>query len=145
MRTIPVLAKGGRKPRKQPERAMQVALFQWAALASLQDRRLKLLFAIPNGFAGQVRTRSDGSKYCLAKAKMVEEGLKPGVPDIFLPVAVDRWHGLWIELKAGDNKPSEAQNAWLESLRAQEYAVYVVWDDWDDARKLIETYLAGTL
>lgn len=56
---------------------------------------------------------------------MRSEGLKSGVPDLCLPVARSGYHGLYIELKAGKNKPTDNQLAWLEVLEAQGYKTAV--------------------
>lgn len=135
MRMTKSKAKGGKTPRREPERAMQVNLFTWAKMAAGAEPRLKLLFAVPNG----------GKRDYVTAARMQAEGVKPGVPDVFLPVPAGGYHGMWIELKAGKNKPSEAQSVWLNLLRAHGYAVYVVWDEWVMAKDLIEAYLLGKL
>ena len=59
-------------------------------------------------------------------------GVKPGVPDIILPVAKQGYHGLAIELKAGKNKPTEHQLRWIEFLRSQHWYVAVCYS-WEDA------------
>ena len=57
----------------------QVTLFEWAAVYAREEPRLELMFAIPNqGGKGQEAIKRG--------KKMVKEGLKKGVPDIFLPV-----------------------------------------------------------
>ena len=38
------------------------------------------------------------------------------MPDLFLPVGRGSYHGLFIELKYGKNKPTEKQTEWLKSL-----------------------------
>lgn len=115
-----------------PEHDEQVKLFQWAELRGNQDERLKLLFAIPNGaFYGKMWT--------VAK-KMKAEGLKSGVPDIMLPVACGRFHGLFIEMKSGKNKPSENQEWWFDVLRIAGYFVNVCYSC-EEAIDTIELYL----
>ena len=126
------------KPRRrneQPEHKMQVALFKWAKLAANVDHRLNLLFAIPNGGHRDPRTA----------AQLKAEGVKSGVPDIFLPVSRAGYHGLWLELKAGKNKPTDQQTAWHKELTRQGYAVHVIHDEWTIAVQIIEDYLAGKL
>lgn len=131
MRTTKIQTKGGKKPRVEHERTMQVNLFQWAKLASGADPRLKLLFAVPNG----------GKRDYVTAARMQAEGVKAGVPDVFLPVPSHGYHGLWLELKAGKNTVSDRQEEWLHSLEKQGYAVHVVHDDWQEAQGIIEAYL----
>jgi hypothetical protein len=131
MRLTKTKAKGGKKPRREPERAMQVNLFTWAKMASGADPRLKLLFAVPNG----------GKRDYVTAARMQAEGVKPGVPDIFLPVAAHGHHGVFIELKAGKNKPSDHQTEWLLALEKGGYVSAVVYDDWQIAKQILEAYL----
>ncbi len=71
---------------------------------------------------------------------MKREGLKPGVPDLCLPVAQGNYHGLYIELKRIGETASKEQEQWIADLREQNYAAYVC-AGWDNARRLIEDYL----
>ena len=122
------------KPRRrneQPEHKMQVALFTWARLVARNNPRLNLLFAIPNGGHRDPRTA----------AQLKAEGVKAGVPDICLPVSRGGHHGLWLELKAGKNKPTEQQDNWHRELKRQGYAVHVIHDEWTIAVQIIEDYL----
>lgn len=94
------------------EHGEQAALFMWAQANFGNDPRLRLLFAIPNGGA-----RGDDQRARMIRgANMKAEGVKPGVPDVCLPVPSLRWgydayvmqeqhlfrnwyHGLFIEMK----------------------------------------------
>jgi len=86
----------------------QVALIQWADSVG---GAVGLLFAIPNG----------GHRHPAVAGKLKAEGVRAGVPDLFLPVARGGCHGLFIEMKAGKNKPTDGQLAWLDELRSQGY------------------------
>ena len=59
------------------EHEEQVALFEWAEWNKRQYPELELMFAIPNG----------GQRHVVVAKKLKDEGVKAGVPDIFLPVA----------------------------------------------------------
>ena len=149
MRFFTTKRAGGKKPHRHPERAMQVALFKWAAVVSATMPGAGLLFAIPNGayFGGEMKTLKSGKSVPLAAIRarqMKGEGMKPGVPDVMLPVARGRWHGLFVELKAGSTV-SDEQAQWHAALSAQGYCVRVVRGDWQLAAKLIEDYLAGKI
>lgn len=73
------------------------------------------LMSIPNG----------ANKSPASAAKFKREGLRPGVPDLFLPIARQGFHGLWIEMKRRKGgKLSDAQNEWIEFLRYENYAAY---------------------
>lgn len=107
----------------------QAALFQWAMLARQKYPQLELLYHIPNG----------GRRDKKEAAALKRQGVKAGVPDICLPVAIGEYHGLYIELKVGKNKTSKAQNEWIDRLREQGYCVEVCYG-WNNARKVIEDY-----
>ncbi len=123
------------------EHSQQSAVFCWAALPEVQKQypQLKWMFAIPNGFYS-----TPGQKM-----KMKAEGLRSGVPDIFLPVlaySYDKMHnyfGLFIEMKRVDKgMASYAQDEYISYLRSQGYKVEVCYG-FDEARKVIISYLGG--
>jgi hypothetical protein len=114
------------------EHTEQCALFRWADIQQRRLPALSLLFAIPNG----------GLRSKATAGKLKAEGVKAGVPDICLPVARGEYHGLWIELKAGRNKPTTTQVAWHLRLSREGYRVAVCWG-WASAREVIEEYLRG--
>lgn len=111
------------------ESAEQRALFKWAAARSATAPDLGLMFAIPNGGP---RSGHPGI--------LTAEGVKRGVPDICLPVARDRYHGLWIEMKAGRGKLTADQTRWLTMLQKQGYMVFLAYG-WAEAAEVIEAYL----
>jgi hypothetical protein len=116
------------------EAAHQTALFAWAALSCYRWPELAWMFAIPNG----------GTRNKVEAGFMKAAGVRAGVPDILLPVA--RWgkHGLWIELKVGNNKPRKNQNEWMQMLKHLGYAVVVAYS-WTQAKDYIIQYLDGDL
>ena len=75
-----------------------------------------MLFAIPNG----------GHRHKAVAAKLKAEGVRPGVPDLCLPVARGLHHGLYIELKTLKPKrnPTTEQDWWLKELANQGYATF---------------------
>ena len=111
----------------------QATLFSWAAMKSWKYPELKLLFHVPNG----------GSRGKVEAARFKAEGVKAGVPDLFLPVARGIWHGLFIELKRQKGgRVSEAQQKWLYALTRQGFYATVACG-WQEAAALIEEYLKG--
>ncbi len=115
------------------EHAEQAALFEWAARAAVELPALRWLFAIPNG----------GLRHPAVAVRMVEEGLRAGVPDVFLPVP--RWlpngdclHGLFIELKVKPNKPTPQQNEWIAYLSDAGYQAVVCYGMRDAARVILD-------
>lgn len=114
----------------QREESEQIALFQWAAMMESKYPALRLLHAIPNG----------GHRHKATAARLKAAGVKAGVPDICLPVARGDWHGLYIELKVGKNKLTEAQRRWKDDLIRYGYLALVCYG-WEEARDVIEWYL----
>ena len=141
----------------ESEHSHQVALMAWAAANRGNDRRLHLLFAIPNG----------GERNKIVASRMKAEGVRSGVPDLFLPVVGQKWskpdygitwyHGLFIEMKkpaaqykrkAAKDKwdtggVSEEQKIWLNMLEQQGYKCVVCYH-WYQAASEIKFYLTGS-
>lgn len=119
---------------KSLEHAEQVNLMQWWALAcrgfGIPEA---LLFAIPNG----------GQRNIIVASKLKAEGVRAGIPDLFLAVPRRNFHGLFIEMKkAKGGRTSEKQNAALDMLAEQGYT-WAVCHGWTEAKKCIEGYLRG--
>lgn len=112
------------------EHDQQAALIAWADLIAKHHPELGLLFAIPNA----------GKRPGLQGQWMREEGLRAGMPDLLLPVARQDFHGFFLELKDGDNRPSSAQQQRIEQLRAQGFRVEVYWS-WPPAARALCEYL----
>ncbi len=108
----------------------QISLFEWCEYSLGKYPELKLLFHVPNG----------GCRSTATAGRMKAEGVKPGVPDLFLPVAKNGYHGLFIEMKAGRNKPTAHQAQWLEQLSVQGYLAVVCYG-WEEAAKILTEYL----
>lgn len=114
------------------EHQEQCALFEWAAWQEGLWPELRLMYAIPNGGKRDIRTA----------AMLKAEGVKPGVPDIFLPVPRGGKHGLYIELKRRKGGTvSKAQESWIRALTEQGYWCTVC-HGWEAARDEILRYMA---
>lgn len=112
------------------EHVEQVALFRWAKLAQNAYPELKWMFAIPNG----------GRRHIAVAVKLKAEGVKAGVPDVCLPVPRKGFGGLYIELKAGKNKPTPNQIEWQGGLSQFGNKAVTCWG-WEAAKTIIEEYL----
>ena len=121
------------------EHSEQVALFNWAKVMEGRHPQLKMMFAIPNGGLRNIRVAM----------KLKKEGVKAGIPDIFLAVPrhlpnptrdVFTLYGLFIEMKFGKNKTSRNQQGWIEALIAEGYAVEVCYS-FEEAKQAIIGYL----
>jgi len=109
----------------------QATLFSWAKMQERKYPELALLFHIPNG----------GSRGKTEAARFKAEGVKAGVPDLFLPAARGNWHGLFIEMKRlKGGRASEAQKAWIAALEKQGYLARICCG-WEEAADLIVDYL----
>ena len=94
------------------EEEEQAAVIEWAMLMEKQYPELALLFHIPNG----------ADRHPAVAAKLKRQGVKAGVPDLFLPVARGGWHGLWVEMKRRKGgRLSDEQKVWIEALMEQKY------------------------
>lgn len=109
------------------EHAHQRAYFCWLNQQSFEP--IKKAFAIPNG----------GERNKAVASKLKAEGVKRGVPDVFVPVPV--WNdgiihrcGLWLEFKAPGDKGKakgrlkKEQEEWRDFLILQNYSHFVVYD-----------------
>lgn len=117
----------------------QAAVVSWARLQSGAYPELAFLFAIPNGAALPHKTVG-GQRVSLQALKLKAEGMLPGVSDLFLPAARGGYHGLFLEMKAGDNKPTLAQDNFLQAMMKAGYLVDVCWSA-GDAIAVITAYL----
>lgn len=115
---------------QQREQREQEALIRWKELNVHRLPGLHLLFAIPNGGARHIKTGRD----------LKAAGVRAGVPDLFLPVPRERWHGLFIEMKAPGGRISSAQQWWLTELAKVGYQTSVCWS-WQEAADLLERWL----
>lgn len=112
------------------EHEEQVSLFRWAGFAAGRWPELALMHAIPNG----------GHRNKVTAAKLKAEGVKAGVPDVFLPVPRGQWHGLYIEMKTPTGRVRKNQKQWLRRLHGQGYQVAVC-RNWYAAKTLITDYM----
>jgi hypothetical protein len=90
-----------------------------------------LFFAIPNG----------GARDPVTAKRLKDEGVTPGVPDMFLAVPKGDKHGLFVEMKAmRRGRVSQAQKRLLGALSAEGYMTAVP-RGYDEAKTAIAHYL----
>lgn len=127
-----------RVPAASEEAGEQIALFQWIRLQMRVWPELKLAHHIPNGaYLGRDRTAA-----ARHMAKLKAMGLKPGVFDVFLPVARHGWHGLYIEMKSKEGDLSDEQEDFGRSVANEGYAVFIC-RTFEQARNVVVQYLFG--
>lgn len=103
----------------------QKQLIQWCRL----DSRFQYLFHIPNESVG-------GQGWLIRNRQM---GVKPGVPDLFYPIPLNGYHGLFIEMKADKGRLSKEQKRWFDVLTTLGYKC-VVAHGWEEARDALIEY-----
>jgi hypothetical protein len=107
------------------EHQIQSAVVDWCALKGIP------IFAIPNG----------GYRSIITAMRLQREGVKAGVPDLFVPIVKPPFGGLWIEMKTPKGRVDPKQKFWLELLSKQ-YATAVC-RSVDAGIETIKNYLAG--
>ena len=118
------------------EHRHQVTIISWAASMRCKYPELAMLYAVPNG----------GDRHPIVAAKLKAEGVKPGQPDLTLPVARRGYHGLYIEEKvpktpvSSKTYPSALQRCVGRALAAEGNLAVVCWGQ-DATIKVIEWYL----
>lgn len=114
----------------QHEAREQEALFAWIRMQEKKHPELRLCFAIPNG----------GFRKAFEAHKLTLQGVRKGVPDLFLSVPRQGQHGLYLEMKYGKNKPSDEQKDFICRLMEQGYRVRICYG-WQEAQQEIKNYL----
>ena len=88
---------------KRGEDTEQMGVIDWANWNLQRFPELKMLYHVPNG----------GKRNPAEAARFKAMGVKAGVPDLCLPVPMNGYAGLYIEMKYGSNKPTAAQKEWI--------------------------------
>ena len=97
---------GGHQPKRsehQEQADFVRALVELAQRDPRYARAVRRTYAIPNG-GGRTKRQA---------AELREEGVRPGVPDIFVSYPVGALKGLYLELKSLTGDPSREQREWL--------------------------------
>lgn len=105
-------------------------LFNWAKGAAHKYPELEQMFHIPNG---GLRNKTTAKRLKL-------EGVKAGIPDIFLPAARRGFHGLFIEMKSAKGVLSQAQKERIQYLTGAGYAVCIC-RSYQEAAQELQDYL----
>ena len=122
------------KPPELSEYEQQKHIFLWAEMMTREYPELWML----NGSLNGVRLTIGQA----VKAKA--SGMKKGYPDIGLDVSRGGYHGLRIELKKSNGKPTAEQKEWAGRFRDQGYLARFCYGS-DMAKKVIIAYLKGLM
>lgn len=116
------------------EHEEQTALMRWWSVAAmLYGVHEASLFAIPNG----------GLRNVIVATRLKAEGVRAGIPDLFLAVPRGGLHGLFIELKrARGGRTSDVQENAMGLLRAQGFRC-IVCRGCAEAKAEIDAYLTS--
>ena len=113
------------------EHSQQAALICWVNQIGLAlYPELKWLHAIPNG----------GVRDSITAGKLKAEGVKAGIPDLFLPVISGPYHGLYIEMKVMPNKPTKEQLDY-KSFALENRFDWLCCYSWAEAKDCLIAYL----
>lgn len=117
----------------ESEAQHQAAVIKWTQQPHIRRQwpELSMLHHIPNG----------GTRDPIEAKHLKQQGVKRGVPDLCLPVAHGRYHGLYIEMKTPEGHTSKDQDWWGEHLTAQGY-MWEVCHGWEAAVATLEWYLS---
>lgn len=105
------------------EHSHQAAFFCWCQQNVEKYPCLRFAFAIPNG----------GERNKIVASKLKAEGVKKGIPDVFIPFPAHGCHGLWIEFKRPgtaeqkEGKLSPDQKNFAEYAISQNYGHFVAY------------------
>ena len=127
----PLIKPRTKKPIKHTEANYQQQVVEWARWAHRSGKypNLDLLHCSLNG------VKLSGTQAKIAKG----QGMLSGVPDLFLPVPIGGYHGLFIEMKSDKGRLSENQQWFLNKVELLGYKIAVCYSA-NEAIKTIENY-----
>lgn len=102
----------------------QIAVIQYC------DFKRIPVFHIPNGGA---RNKREG-------AHLKRQGVRPGVPDLCIPMPKGAYHSLYIEMKTKKGRATQAQKDWIELLNSLGHCAHIC-KGADAAIELIRKYM----
>lgn len=112
------------------ESAMQSHLFSWIDGMALECPFMRLAFHPANG----------GHRHISTAERLKREGVRPGVPDVMIPVAICDsdgdgylYYGMALELKVGNNKLTHTQAWYMNELVNRGWKCVVVRDFYEVA------------
>lgn len=104
----------------------QIKLCSWLRKAGIR------FYAIPNG----------GFRNMSEAVKLKASGISPGIPDICIPIPIEPYHGLYIELKRiSGGRVSKEQQDWIDFLSNKGYYAIVA-KGFEEAKSEVEYYFS---
>lgn len=131
--------------RTNTEAAHQSAVFCWAAMHYAEWPELVWMHSSTYGAV----FGDDEKGRMIRAARLIAQGMRPGVADIFLPVKRGQYSGLYIEMKKPSIKPkregskgglSDDQIKFRNFVLSQGFGHFVAYS-WIEATEIIVQYL----
>lgn len=123
-----------KKPKKKPHVICPTEVEEQIVLVVWMEKKAIPFFHVPNG----------GHRDWREAAKFKRMGVRPGVPDLVVPVARKGYHGLFLEVKRTQGgRLSDTQLFWRDVLLKEGYAWYEVKGAQEGIR-IVEDYLGLT-
>ena len=119
--------------RLKREEAEQAAVFEWIAWQEKTKPEYKAIYHVSNG-AGRISI--------ITRVVLKLLGVRPGVPDICVPIPRGKHPGLYIEMKVKPNRVTKEQEAFMGLLHGLGHRVVVAWSA-HQAIELIREYVEG--
>ena len=117
-----------------PEELEMFAFFDYCKYMEAQHPAYALAFHVPNERKASIQRR----------VALKRAGVRKGIPDIVVPVANDKYSGLYIEMKVKPNKPSPEQITVLWNLNAIGNYAVLCWSA-TEAIEVLKKYMANKL
>lgn len=119
------------------EHDLQVRFFRWLAECQFGSMSgeigLWLTHAVPNG----------GLRDKITASRLIAEGVKGSIPDVFVPMKRGPYGGMYIEFKKAGTGPGIDQRATLMMLAEQGYCCHVINDE-ETAKRVFNDYFTLT-
>lgn len=116
------------------EHDQQVKVFNVLRLNEAALPEIAFIYAIPNG----------GARHPAVAGKLKAEGVKKGVCDICIPIPNAAYHGAYLEMKYGKNKPTNEQKEFMAFVERRGYKVGLAYSA-EEALDFIANYLQVNL
>ena len=113
---------------------LQKACVKWFKY-QYSDKK-NLLFSITNGIPV-----ADKNTRIKIYNRLIDEGLQPGVPDLFLSHGNSLYNGLYIEIKSKTDRLRKVQADMIRELESENYKCIIV-RSLDEFMEVIKEYLS---
>lgn len=85
---------------------------------------------------------NEGKRSLQYGVRLKRMGMQKGFPDLIIPLPKGKYHGLYIEVKVGNNTTTADQKKWLTILHGNGYAATACWGI-DEGMAVVNRYLRG--